>query len=78
MRQELGYGELLGFSNELELADAAGGIPVLDIEVTVFVKAQSVRCGEDTECLFRCRNFEVCPLLFVAKVNSAKEKKERF
>ena len=55
---------LLGLSDPFQLGEAASGVPVLDVEVSIFVKAKSVRCGKDARLLFSGWNPKISPLSF--------------
>ena len=48
-----------------QLGHAASFIPILDVKIAGLVKAQPVRCGEDSELLLLWRNSEICPLCLV-------------
>ena len=56
---------LISSANPFHLADASGSIPVLNVKITVFVKAEPVRCGEDSWFLLCWFDGKLGPLCFI-------------
>ena len=54
----------MGLVDTGQFVDAAGGVPVLDVEVAVFVVAESVGSGEDADGDVFDLGFESGPLFF--------------
>jgi len=48
-----------------KFCDATRCVPVLDVEIAIFVKGKAVRSGEDAEFHFFFRNSKSSPLSFV-------------